>query len=80
MRLRKRSLGIGPARLPRDFVQRVNAIVAQAVKTPDLKERYATMGYEATILTPEQYAVRVREEIAKWRKLIMDAGIKVDTL
>lgn len=71
---------IGPARLPRDFVQRVNAIVVQAVQTPDLKERYAAMGYEATILTPEQYAVRVREEIAKWRKLITDAGIKVDAL
>lgn len=66
---------IGPARLLRDFVQRVNAIDVQAVKTPDLKERYA-----ATILTAEQYAVRVREEIAKWRKLITDAGIKVDPL
>jgi tripartite-type tricarboxylate transporter receptor subunit TctC len=69
---------IGPAGLPRDFVQRVNAIVAQALSDPDLKERFSALGYEATILTPEQYVARVHEGIAKWRKLIADAGIRVD--
>jgi tripartite-type tricarboxylate transporter receptor subunit TctC len=69
---------IGPPRLPRDFVLKVNGVLTQAVKTTDMRERYVSMGYEATPLTPEAYAARVRDELAKWKKLIADAGIRVE--
>lgn len=71
---------IGPPKLPRDFVQKVNGVIAQALKAPDVRERYAAMGYEATPLTPDAYGARVREELAKWKKLIDEAGIKVESL
>ena len=69
---------IGPAGLSRDYVRYINAAVAAAINSPEVRQRYAAMGYESTVLTPEQYAARVATEIAKWRKLITEAGIKAD--
>jgi tripartite-type tricarboxylate transporter receptor subunit TctC len=69
---------IGPSGLPREYVRFINTAVAAAINSPEVRQRYAAMGYESTLLTPEQYAVRVTTEIAKWRKLITEAGIKAD--
>ena len=69
---------IGPAGLSREYVRYMNSAVTAAVNSPEVRQRYAAMGYESTVLTPEQYALRVATEIAKWRKLITEAGIKAD--
>ncbi len=71
---------IGPARLPRSLVQRLNQIVFAAIQSPQLKERYASLGYEENLLSPERYTERLSAEIAKWRLLIRDAGISVTQL
>jgi tripartite-type tricarboxylate transporter receptor subunit TctC len=65
-----------PARTPKEIVARLNADVLKVVRSPELSERLKTEGSDPVGNSPEQYAAFLREEIAKWRKVIQYAGIK----
>src|SRR5688572_21184766 len=60
----------GPAALPRDIVMKVNADIAAILATPDMKERLSSSGADPAPTTPEDLARLVREEIAKWSKVV----------
>jgi tripartite-type tricarboxylate transporter receptor subunit TctC len=65
-----------PAGTPKDIIALLQREIAQAIIRPDMKERLATLGYESVASTPEACAARFRTEIAKWGKVIGEAGIK----
>jgi tripartite-type tricarboxylate transporter receptor subunit TctC len=46
------------------------------MKSPELAERLKAEGSDPVGSTPERYAAFLREEIAKWGKVIKAAGIK----
>lgn len=66
----------GPARTPRDVVAKMTTEVARIVKTPELLERLRAEGSDPVGSTTEQYAAFLRDEIAKWRKVIAFANLK----
>jgi len=68
----------GPARLPRDIVNRVNADVVKIVNQPELRERLKAEGSDPVGSTPEQYAAFLREEIAKWARVIKLANVQAE--
>jgi tripartite-type tricarboxylate transporter receptor subunit TctC len=65
-----------PARTPRDVINRVNADVLKVVKSPELVDRLRAEGSDPVGNTPEQYRVFLRDEIAKWAKVIQFANVK----
>jgi len=65
-----------PAGTPKDIIALLQREIAQAISRPDMQERLATLGYESVASTPEDCASRFRTEIAKWGKVIGEAGIK----
>jgi len=67
---------MGPAGLPRDIVTRLRQVVVQTVKTPDVRQRFDTLGYDPVGDTPEQYAQSIRVELEVFGKIIRNAGIK----
>jgi tripartite-type tricarboxylate transporter receptor subunit TctC len=67
-----------PGATPRDIVNRINAAVTQALKTPELRERMQGVGMEPSPTTPEQFDAFVRSEIAKWADVVKASGMKVD--
>ena len=67
-----------PASTPREIVTRLNKEMIRIMALPDIKERFVQLGAEPTTSTPEEFTALVREELAKWRKVIKAAGIKVD--
>ena len=67
---------MGPAGLPRDIVTRLRQVVVQTVKTPDVRQRFETLGYDPVGDTPEQYAQSIRVELEVFGKIIRNAGIK----
>ena len=69
---------IGPAGLPRDFVQRVNNTVARAMNTREQQDRLLDFGADVTTNTPEQFAVWIRSEMIKWARAVKDSGARVD--
>lgn len=67
-----------PAATPKDLVGRLNAEIAGVVASPDVRQRLAVMGAEPAAGEPGQFARYVREEIAKWAKVVKDSGAKLD--
>lgn len=69
---------LAPAGTPADIVAKVNAAVLKAIARPEVKERFATLGVNPLGGTPDEFAAFIREDFAKWTKVIKDGNIKVD--
>ena len=65
-----------PARTPQAIVERLNREVAAVLQMPDIQERSAAMGSIITGGTPEWFQDYLRSELAKYGKLVKQAGIK----
>ena len=68
----------GPARLPAETTQRLNKAFVEALNSPELKTRMATLMAEPSPTTPEQFADFVRAELAKYERVVKASGAKVD--
>jgi tripartite-type tricarboxylate transporter receptor subunit TctC len=68
----------GPAALPRELVTRVNGDIAGVLSAADVKERLAASGAEPAHTSPEELGKLVREEIAKWARVVAESGARVD--
>ena len=69
-------LFLAPVGTPREIVNRMAAEVAKAVASPDIRNRFETIGIEPVGNTPEEARKFLDEEIAKWAKVIATAGVK----
>lgn len=67
-----------PAGVPKDIVTKVNADIAQVLQMPDVRTSLAAQGIEPTTSTPEALAQIIRDDHARWGKVIRDANIKAD--
>ena len=68
---------IGPSGLSKEIVNRVSSEVAKIVRDPAIRERLARDGYELVGNSPTEYEQFMREEVAKWAKLIKEAKIQL---
>jgi tripartite-type tricarboxylate transporter receptor subunit TctC len=59
-------------------VNRLNAAIVEILKSPQARERYANVGAEIRYNSPDEFQVLIREETAKWAKVIKAAGIRLD--
>ena len=64
-----------PARVSADIISKVNAEVVRILKVPELKSRLASQGIEIVTNSPAEFARFIREDNAKWGKLIREANI-----
>jgi tripartite-type tricarboxylate transporter receptor subunit TctC len=67
---------VGPAGMPREVVERLNAAVAQALQLAESKDRLATIGMTPMAVTPDQFKVFIGTEIVKWVRLAKDANVQ----
>lgn len=67
-----------PAGTPRAVVERLNAAINKAMTSADVKERLLGQGAEPLSGSPEDLARHVQREIAKYAKIVKDAGVKVE--
>jgi tripartite-type tricarboxylate transporter receptor subunit TctC len=65
-----------PAKTPKAIVTKVNREVVAALQLPEAKAALAAQGAESIPGTPEEFDAFLKREIAKWGKVIKDAGIK----
>jgi len=68
----------GPAGLPAGIVAKLNSQIGSAVTAPDVRERLAALGAEPSVKAPEEFSRYVRQEIAKWAKVVKDSGAKAE--
>ena len=67
-----------PAGTPRAIVERLSREVARALDTPDLRKQLAAMGVDPWPGTPEELAGLVRNETARYSKVIKGIGLRLD--
>ena len=69
---------VGPAGMPADAVAKVHAAAVKALATPQVRERFASLGVQPVGDTPEQFGAVIREDLARWSRVIKSAGVKVE--
>jgi tripartite-type tricarboxylate transporter receptor subunit TctC len=65
-----------PAGTPLDAITLLNAEINRIVQTPAMRERFTAVGAEPLSGTPRQWAAYVRDEVAKWAKVVKAGGIR----
>ncbi len=63
------------AKVPRAIVNKLQAKIAEALKSPDLLKRLAANGSAPVGSTPDEFNAHIKSEIAKWRQLAKDANL-----
>ena len=69
---------LAPAGVPRDIIQRLNVESARIINSPDVTDKFLKLGVEPRTGTPEQYGDFVKSEVARWARVVKDAGIKAE--
>ncbi len=69
---------VAPAKTPPSIVAALNKIATEAMRDPAVKEKLASQGAELMGDSPEHFRGFIETEIAKWAKVIKDAGVATE--
>ncbi|HWQ39199.1 MAG TPA: tripartite tricarboxylate transporter substrate binding protein [Burkholderiales bacterium] len=69
---------IGPARLPQDIAARLHREIVAALRSPEVRTRFAQLDTVPDGSTPEEFLALARRERSRWAEVIRRAGAKLD--
>lgn len=69
---------VGPANLPKDVVAKFNADINKALNDPALRKKLGDQGADVAGSTPEQFGALIRNDIARWGKIVKESGARID--
>ena len=69
---------LAPANTPRDVVAKLGKEMMTIVNRPDVRERFIQIGIEPVGNSPAEFTVFLKNEVAKWEKVIRTANVKID--
>ena len=69
---------VGPAGMPAEITAKLNAEITKALRQPDVAEKLATLGSEPGGMSPAEFGRFILDEAAKWKKLVVSTGAKLD--
>lgn len=69
---------MAPRGLPADVRTRLLAELVGALNAADVRERFATQGFDVVANTPAQFAAFQRDEIARWTQVVRQKGLTPD--
>ena len=61
-----------------ELVNRLNSEINRALASPEVQERLARLGLEWHANTSGEFAVFLREEVAKWSQAVKESGARAD--
>jgi tripartite-type tricarboxylate transporter receptor subunit TctC len=67
-----------PAKAPRPIIDRLHRDIVVALRSPEIERRLLADGSEIGGGSPEAFGAYIRSEIAKWTRVVKEAGIKVE--
>jgi tripartite-type tricarboxylate transporter receptor subunit TctC len=68
----------GPAKMPRDMIERASREIAAIDALPEMKAKTAPLGYDLSYLDSQHLAEKITKDHARYGKVIRDAGITPD--
>ncbi|HEY0837365.1 MAG TPA: tripartite tricarboxylate transporter substrate binding protein [Azospirillum sp.] len=69
---------VGPANLPKEVVAKLNADINKVLTDPELRKKLGDQGADVAGSTPEQFATLIREDMARWGKIVKESNAKID--
>lgn len=69
---------VAPANTPAGIVTRLNHEINRALALPDVRERFASQGADAVIMTPTQLSGYFKSEVAKWAQVVVASGARAE--
>jgi tripartite-type tricarboxylate transporter receptor subunit TctC len=69
---------LAPTRTPAAVVAKLNASIATVMKEPEVRAKLAATGVVPAIDTPAEFATYLRDEYARWGRIIREKGIKAE--
>jgi tripartite-type tricarboxylate transporter receptor subunit TctC len=69
---------VAPASTPKQIVARMNAEINRALSLPEVRDTLVKRGLDPIPSTPERFGDFIRSEIAKYARIVKDAGVKID--
>ena len=69
---------LAPSRTPREIVVKLNAVINNAARNPDVRSRLSSQGVESVGGSPEQTDAFIRAEVNRWQEIIKSAGMTAD--
>jgi tripartite-type tricarboxylate transporter receptor subunit TctC len=69
---------VAPRGTPADIIARLNEEVGRALKSPEVRERLSSLGFEADSITPQEFKSYIESEFTRFGRVIRDAGIKAN--
>ena len=69
---------VAAAGTPKEIVAKLNAELTRILNTQDMKDKLAAQGTEVRTDTPESFAAFIRDEKARWAKVVKESGAKFD--
>jgi tripartite-type tricarboxylate transporter receptor subunit TctC len=67
-----------PAGTPKAIATKLSSELRHLLMQPDMKERIVNLGYNVVGSTSDELAAQIKEDLAKWGKIIKSAGIRVE--
>ena len=69
---------LAPAATPKEIVTKLNTEMVKIIQTPDFKKRMDEIGAEPVADTPAQMAARIKDDTAKYAKLVKDSKVVIE--
>jgi tripartite-type tricarboxylate transporter receptor subunit TctC len=63
---------------PQPIIDTLNSQITRIMNLPDVKERFATIGFDPTLSTPAELSAHMQAETNKWSKVVREANIKIE--
>lgn len=67
---------VAPAKTPRDVVARLNDAMVRTMKSPEVRERMAQIGFDVVAGTPEEFGQFMKAEVERWTTVVTKGGIQ----
>jgi tripartite-type tricarboxylate transporter receptor subunit TctC len=69
---------VTPAKVPPAIISKLARVITEVVHAPDVAQRFSTDGSTPVGSTPEAFGIHIRNEVAKWRRLAKEAGLRME--
>ena len=67
---------LAPAATPAAIIARLEAAIARALGTPEVREQYTALSLDPAAMGAQEYAAFLRDEILRWRKVVAAAKLQ----
>ncbi len=69
---------VAPAKTPAAIIAKLHAVIIESLRAPEVKEKLTAQGAVLVGNTPEEFTAYIKNETAKWAKLVQSSGAKAN--